>query len=244
MFVYRHILKQPLDPMSGLRRVKRSTHLPVVLSKAEVQSVFDKLYGDRLLQCQLIYGTGLRISECLRLRVKDLDFEEGLITVRGGKGNKDRTTLLPKALEGPLMQLLVRRRRLHKDDLRHGHGQAPMPNALVVKYPGASRQWGWQFVFASRSVATSHDGRVLRWHTSPSSLQNAFRACSRHIPKRASIHTLRHSFATELLRAGTDIRTIQELLGHKHLDTTMVYTHVVSYRDRVTSPLDQMLSED
>ena len=190
---------------------------------------------------ELLYGTGMRIQECLTLRLKDVDLSAGTISVRDGKGAKDRTTLLPESLRPKLQHHLLEVAALHKRDLNHGAGLAPLPDALARKYPSASSSLGWQFVFPSAVLRPWGDsGRLARWHVSPATLQGAFRAALKAsgILKHASVHTLRHSFATHLLASGTDIRTIQLLLGHRNLQTTMIYTHVMEVTRRVKSPLD------
>jgi site-specific recombinase XerD len=190
---------------------------------------------------ELIYGTGMRINECMTLRVKDIDFDLRSITVRAAKGNKDRTTILPVSLIPELRNHLTKVAQLHKSDVLQGNGYAPMPNALYKKYPSASKSLGWQFVFPSKMVRAWLDtGRKARWHASPSTLRRAFKIAvtKTKIYKHVGPHTLRHSFASHLLAAGTDIRTIQTLLGHKNVETTMIYTHVVPDHDNITSPLD------
>ena len=184
----------------------------------------------------------MRVGEGLALRIQDIDFREATIAVRAGKGAKDRMTVLPKRLAPGLHRLAMRRLALHRDDLLHGRGHAPLPGRLARKYPGASRSFGWQFLFASGVVHYHPEtGHWLRWHISPSTVQEPFKAallaCGIH--RHASLHTLRHSFATHLLARGTDIRTIQQLLGHRHLDTTMIYTHVAQAAQATTSPLDR-----
>ena len=184
----------------------------------------------------------MRVGEGLALRVQDVDFRAATISVRSGKGAKDRVTVLPKRLVVPMQRLAMRRLALHRDDLRHGRGDAPLPGRLARKYPRASRSFGWQFLFASRLAHyQSETARWLRWHVSPSTVQAPFKAALRTcgIHRHASLHTLRHSFATHLLAQGTDIRTIQQLLGHRHLDTTMIYTHVRDAARAATSPLDR-----
>jgi site-specific recombinase XerD len=192
---------------------------------------------------ELIYGAGLRVTECLTLRVKDLDIRAGTVSIRAGKGSKDRTTVLPDRLREPLSQHLLKVASLHRTDLLHGGGLAPMPNALARKYPSASASLAWQFVFPSATLRPWGDTRKLvRWHCSPATLQRAIRNAlqAAGIHKHVSVHTLRHSFATHLLAAGTDIRTIQLLLGHRNLQTTMIYTHVMEVTRRVKSPLDTL----
>lgn len=241
LFLFREVLEIEIGQLEGLRRIQRPSRLPVVLSVDEIRRVFDHLQGQSRLLAELLYGTGLRISECLTLRVKDIDFSSSSITVRSGKGNKDRVTVLPERLHKPLYDQVVKVARLHKTDLRRGAGHAPLPFSLNRKYPSASRQLGWQFVFPSHVLRPcSSTNRVLRWHTSPSTLQKRFKEAlfAAHVYKHASVHTLRHSFATHLLANGVDIRTIQLLLGHRSLKTTMIYTHVEQPIRKTTSPLD------
>lgn len=191
---------------------------------------------------QLIYGAGLRVNECVTLRFKDVDLGRGQINVRSAKGNKDRTTVLAARLTSALQQHLLRVASQHKRDVLSGSGFAPLPNALDRKYPNASRSLPWQFVFPSSVQRPDAQGRLVRWHASESTVQRAFKVALHRaeIQKHASVHTLRHSFATHLLAAGTDIRTIQLLLGHRHLETTMIYTHVEQATRNVISPLDQL----
>jgi len=217
----------------------------VVMSQQEVQATFARMHGTTRLMAELIYGTGLRINECMTLRVKDIDFDLRSITVRAGKGNKDRATLLPDALIPQLRNHLTKVAQLHKTDLLQGNGYAPMPNALYRKYPSASQSLLWQFVFPSTQVRPWRDtGKMARWHASPSTLRRAFKQAvgQARIMKHVGPHTLRHSFASHLLAAGTDIRTIQTLLGHKNIETTMIYTHISPDHKHVRSPLDQMRS--
>lgn len=192
---------------------------------------------------QLMYGSGLRVSECMTLRIKDIDLVARQINVRNGKGAKDRVTLLPDGLVESLRMHLVRVMTLHKQDLLQGAGYAPMPGALGRKYPSASRSWAWQYVFPSQAQRPHPESRaLLRWHASDATAQRAFRSAfyATGIAKHASVHTLRHSFATHLLHGGTDIRTIQLLLGHRSLQTTMIYTHVEQVTRGITSPLDRL----
>lgn len=192
---------------------------------------------------ELIYGTGLRISECVTLRFKDIDFDHCQIVVRCGKGNQDRITILPKKLAPLLQRHLLDIAKLHKQDVLRGNGFAPMPNALYKKYPSASQSLGWQFIFPSTKLNLWQDTQqYARWHCSPSTLRKAFKAAARQagVHKHIGIHTLRHSFASHLLASGTDIRTIQRLLGHKRLETTMIYTHVVLDTKDLDSPLDRL----
>lgn len=212
-----------------------------MLTVDEVRQVLSGLVGIPRLIGELLYGTGLRITECLTLRVKDIDFSSGTVHVRCGKGGKDRSTVLPARLRASLYRQTLRVARQHKHDLSVGAGHAPLPNSLGRKYPNASRSLAWQYLFPSRSTTSCPGtGRLLRWHASESALQKQFKRSMElaGIHKHASVHTLRHSFATHLLAGGTDIRTIQLLLGHRNLKTTMIYTHVEQPVRQTTSPLD------
>ena len=226
-----------------MQRVQRRERVPVVLSTDEVKAVLAHLEGSLRLMAELMYGSGLRVGECVTLRVKDVDLSSGVLNIRDGKGGKDRTSLLPERLRSPLQQHLLRVAALHQQDLSRGGGLVPMPNALARKYPSASASLAWQFVFPSLVLRPWGDsGRQVRWHASDSTIQRAFLQAlgAAGIHKHASVHTLRHSFATHLLANGTDIRTIQLLLGHRNLQTTMIYTHVIEVTRKVRSPLDQL----
>ncbi|NKF22970.1 integron integrase [Solimonas marina] len=244
VFLYRDVLETPLQDIDGLQRVQRRKLVPVVLSQDEVQKVLQAMSGTARIGAALIYGAGLRISECVTLRVKDFDFAARTVTVRDGKGGKDRTTILPASLMRDLQAHLLCVAKQHRDDLRSGRGWAPLPAALSRKYPSAGRSLAWQFVFPSRVARQcGATRRWLRWHAAESSIQKPFKRAIEHagIHKHASIHTLRHSFATHLLWQGTDIRTIQLLLGHRSLQTTMIYTHVLQATKGTTSPLDHVV---
>jgi len=243
VFFFRHGLKKEPDDSIAAVRSYRKPRLPVVLSRKEIQAIFDNLSGTHLLMMQLIYGCGLRLKECLRLRVKDIDFEQNLLIVRSGKGDKDRRTVLPESLQEPLKVHLQAIRSLYENDRGKNLPGVALPGALERKYPNAGKEWGWFWVFPSRSLSVDPRTHVVRrHHLDPSTLQKAFKMALRKsgITKNATVHSLRHSFATHLLERGTDIRIIQELLGHQNLQTTMVYTHLAKWNvGKVKSPLDE-----
>lgn len=244
LFLYRRVLGRPIADMGQIARARRSIHVPVVLTRDEVCEVLAQLRGDYALMASLLYGSGLRLSECLKLRVKDVEFDRHEITVRDGKGGKDRVTMLPNEVERPLATHLQRVRVLHQKDLDAGWGRVQLPDALARKYPNANTEWAWQWVFPQRRRwCNSKTGEQGRHHLDATALQRAVKEAVRAagIPKQAGCHTLRHSFATHLLESGSDIRTIQELLGHKDVRTTMIYTHVLNRgASGVRSPLDRL----
>ena len=245
LFLYRNVFEVELQGMGDTLRARRGRRLPVVLSMDEVAAVFGQLEGTLGLMIELLYGAGLRLNELVQLRVKDIDFEGASITVRSGKGDADRITILPERVKCRLVQHLENVRRLHERDLAAGAGAAPLPDALCRKYPSAAREWGWQYVFPSRKIELADDGVIRHWHMSPATVQRAMRQAVRAagISRPAGVHTLRHSFATHLVMQGVDIRRIQDLLGHKSVETTMVYLHVArTLGGDVVSPLDIMTS--
>ncbi len=230
VFLYKHVLKRELGNLENLVWAKKPKKLPVVFTKEEVKSVLGQLTGVKWLMAMLLYDSGLRLMECVRLRVKDIDFGYNQIIVRDGKGEKDRVTMLPQIVKEALKRHLVQVKKIHEQDLKNGYGKVYLPYALERKYPNVNREWGWQYVFpASQLSVDPRTGIKRRHHIDPTVLQKAVKEAIRGagITKHASCHTFRHSFATHLLQDGQDIRTVQELLGHNDLDTTMIYTHVI-----------------
>jgi integron integrase len=242
LFLYREVLRQDLDLPINAVRAKKPARLPTVLTREEVHHVIGFLSGTHKLMAKLLYGSGLRVMECVRLRVKDLDFDHRQIIVRDGKGAKDRVTMLPDALILPLQEHLRHVWRIHETDLAEGYGSVYLPFALENKYPNASREWIWQYIFPAAEPSEDPRTRIVRrHHLGASGLQKAVRNAARRagIGKRVTCHTFRHSFATHLLENGYDIRTVQELLGHRNVKTTMIYTHVLNRGGlAVRSPLD------
>jgi integron integrase len=244
LFLYKHVLEIELPWLDGFERAKRSKHIPVVFTRNEIKNLFSQFDGTYWLIFSLMYGSGLRLMECLRLRVKDIDFHYKQIIVRDGKGNKDRVTVLPAPLIEPLQTHLAKVKVRHERDIEIGYGKANLPFALQRKYPNANKEFHWQFVFPSSTI--SKDPRsefVGRHHVHSSAVQKEIKQAIRraHIVKPASTHTLRHSFATHLLEDGYDIRTVQELMGHKDVKTTQIYTHVLQKGGAaVRSPLERI----
>jgi integron integrase len=230
VFLYREVLDQPLDDSIAHVRARKKRRPPTVLTEEEVQRIFAHMRGTHLLMAKLIYGTGMRLMECMRLRIQDIDLGQNNIYVRNGKGGKDRTTFLPQPIRQELQIHIQRVKELHIQDLQEGFGEVYLPNALAKKYPNANRETGWQYVFpAKKRSVDPRTGKIRRHHVLESGLQKAIKTAVRKagIDKRATVHTLRHSFATHMLEHGINIRILQELLGHADVKTTEIYTHVM-----------------
>ena len=244
LFLYREALRKDIGFVSGVVRAKRGKRLPVVLTRQEVKAILEFIDGTEWLMAMLLYGAGLRLMECVRLRVKDIDFSTNQIVVRAGKGNKDRVTMLTATVKDPLVRHVDLLRRQHEYEISQGFGRVALPDALIRKYPNADREWAWQWVFpASKYYRDRVTGERYKHHLHESVIQKAVKEATRKagMSKPASCHTFRHSFATHLLEDGYDIRTVQELLGHRDVSTTMIYTHVLNRGGRgVYSPADRL----
>ena len=248
LFLYRHVLGKETGDLGNTVRAKRGQKLPTVFTVEEMKQLFGQMNGIYRLIAELLYGSGMRVMELARLRVKDIDFSAETIFVRSGKGDKDRSTVLPSAVKERLLEHLKGVKELHEKDLTAGYGEVQMPDALGRKYPNAGKEWAWQYVFPSMKLSVDpRSGRAGRHHISDNPIQEAVKNALRKagIPKHASVHTLRHSFATHLLQSGVNIREVQDLLGHKHVETTMIYTHVLrNMSNAPKSPLDSLYSTE
>ena len=244
VFLYKKVLKNQLDEKINAERATKKVNVPVVMTREETAKVITMMEGTTQLAVKLMYGSGLRMSETIRLRMQEIDYNMKTITVRSGKGVRDRITTFPSSIIPFLQSHLAKVKAIHENDLALGHGKVYMPHALERKYPNAAREWGWQYVFPARNLSTDLRSDVIRrHHIDPSVINKAIKVAVRKagLAKRISAHTFRHSFATHLLQRGTDIRTIQALLGHKDVSTTMIYTHVLQQGGQgVPSPLDDL----
>ena len=244
LFLFRNIFKKELKDIKDTVRAKNKVNLPAVLSIDEVKLLFEQVYGTKRMILELIYGTGMRVSELTRLRVMNIDFGNRHIVIKDGKGGKDRIVSLPKKVEEPLRIHLSKVKEMHNQDLMLSFGEVYLPPALARKYPNAGKEWKWQYVFPSSKLAIDpRSGKIRRHHIMNQSVQRTMKAAvsSAGIPKKATVHTLRHSFATHLLMSGVNIREIQDLLGHKNLETTMIYTHIMrEMSETPRSPLDML----
>jgi len=242
LFLFRHVLNKNLENMKNTLRAKRKRKIPTVLTREEVSTLLDNLSDTYLIIAKLLYGCGLRLMECMQLRVKDISFEPNTVTIHSGKGDKDRVVMLPENVKKELRDHLKKCKNQHAKDLKLGYGFVKLPGALSKKYPNADKEWMWQWIFPAKSFyVDKENGNIYKHHLHESNTQKAIRtaAIKSNIPKKISAHTLRHSFATHLLESGVNIRVIQELLGHKQLETTMIYTHVLlEYKNNIKSPLD------
>jgi integron integrase len=247
LFLFRDVLNIELKDLNKTVRAKRGPKLPVVLSLGEVKQLFDHMEGKALLMAELLYGSGLRLMELARLRIQDIDFDNGLIFVRGSKQDKDRSTILPVSVKERLKLQLKEVKRIHEKDLSSGYGEVYLPDALGRKYPNAAKEWAWQYVFPANKLSVDpRSSKIRRHHIDASSIQKTVRNAVRKagIIKNATVHTLRHSFATHLLMNGINIREVQELLGHKNVETTMIYTHVLRDMSNIPkSPLDSLYTD-
>ncbi len=244
LFLYRRVIGREVGNLGEVIRARKPKRLPVVLTREEVKAIIGQLKNENRLMASLLYGSGMRLMECLSLRIQDIDFTKNEITIRGGKGDKDRVTMLPESVKKILQEHLKKIKEIHEKDLRDGWGHVQLPEALDRKYPNASTDWRWQWVFPQENRWRNHKtGEEGRHHSDESILQKAFKQAvdKAGVTKRASCHTLRHSFATHLIEAGHDIRTVQELLGHTDVRTTMIYTHVLNRGGHgVKSPIDNL----